>query len=313
MHGHRIDREIPAEEVELERAFLHHRQGGRLGVVFKAGCGHVHALVIRQDDRGGDELLMRAHSRLLAGGKGLGKLNAVALDHHVNVQVAHLKEQIAGKAAHRIGPHPEVLRGLAQLAQEQDQLAAQRVSHQPGDVAGALRSGLLVLMQQAARLAGRVMGEEMEQVSAGDHAAEPVLVLLAADDGNQPLPPGDDQLLNLSLSAAFRQRGNVGAHELAHRRVAELMGNGLLRRPPRNQAEQPLGPLAIGKVAHHRQHGDIVAGQHAAGLGAAHIRRDCQHRRRHQLARHRLRPDMAVKLLEQLLLRLEDALVCNHC
>src|SRR2546422_10440730 len=55
--GQRVDREVPAVKVGLDRTRVDRGQGGRVSVRFAPGGGHVQLETIREDDEGRAEIL----------------------------------------------------------------------------------------------------------------------------------------------------------------------------------------------------------------------------------------------------------------
>ena len=305
VHGHGVDGEVAAVQVELDRAVLHGRQGRRVLVVLEPGSGHVDPGVVGEDHRGGAELLVGVHRAVALFGQEFGEADAVALDDHVDVGVRHVQEQVADETAGHVGVIVQSGRGLADLAQQDDGRPRQHLSHDVGQVAGALHRRSFVAAQHIAAQGGRVVDQEAEQVGAGDHPHQ----ALAADHRDEPLAVADDQLLDVGQRAALRQGGDLGGHVVGHGQLAELVKDGLFRHPPGDHAEEPLGLAAALRVAagaHHRQHGDVVAGHQAVGLVDGHLRGDVDHRRAHQLAGHLLGADLLVEHPDQPFLGLGD-------
>ena len=131
LHRQGVDGEVAAVQVQLEAGELHHRQGGRGVVVFQAGGGHVQAEpACLEDDVGGAELLVGAHLHLRVQlPKAAGKGDAVALHHHVQIQVFPPEEQIAHRSAHQIGLEAQLSGRLAHLLEDGHDPPGQALAH----------------------------------------------------------------------------------------------------------------------------------------------------------------------------------------
>ena len=279
-------------------------------VVLEPGSGHVDPGVVGEDHRGGAEFLVGVDRAVALFGEEFGKADAVALDDDVDVGVAHVQEQVANKTAGHVGVVVQPGRGLADLPQQDDGRPRQHLGHDAGQVAGPLHRWPLVAAQHVAAQGGRVVDQQAEQVGAGDHAHE----ALVADHRDEPLAVADDQLLDVGERAALRQGGHLGGHVVGHGQMAELVEDRLLRHPPGDHAEEPLGQAAAlhaAAGADHRQDSDVVAGHEAVGLVDGHLRGDVDHRRTHQLAGHLLGADLLVEQPDQSLLGLGDGQVAD--
>jgi hypothetical protein len=98
----RVDREVPAIQVLLDRRKLNRRERPRRLVVFEPGRGDVEFDPVRERDHGGAELLVRLHPAAELLHEHAREGDAVALDHDVHVQVRHAQEKVPHDAAHKV-------------------------------------------------------------------------------------------------------------------------------------------------------------------------------------------------------------------
>ena len=101
-HGKRIDREVAAVEVFLDRGQLDGGQGGRRLVVFQPGRGDIDLEPARQHDHRGPELQMRLHAAAGLLDEHPGERDPVALDHDIDIEVRHMQEQVPDDAADEV-------------------------------------------------------------------------------------------------------------------------------------------------------------------------------------------------------------------
>ena len=101
-----IDGEVPAVKVHLDGAVFHDGQGPRGIVILGAGRGHIDFEAVREDNHRGLEFLEDPGPGPVAGGKGLGKGDAVTFDDQVHVQIILPDEQVPDKPPHHVSLEP---------------------------------------------------------------------------------------------------------------------------------------------------------------------------------------------------------------
>ena len=133
--GHRVDREVAAEEILADRRVLDRRQGRRRVVELGAGRHHVHSLVVSVEDDRGAELLVHPGAAVERVGQGAGQRDRIALDGDVDVEVGLAEQDVAH------GPADQVDAVVA-LADRGDGIEDRRQVLEPVELVGEDRSRL---------------------------------------------------------------------------------------------------------------------------------------------------------------------------
>ncbi len=166
--GHRVDREVAAEQVLPQRRALHRGQRARRRVVLGPRARDVDVQRPREHDHRGAETPVHLHSRAEPLRRRLGERHPVALDDDVHVEVGPAEQHVAHEAAHHVRAHPEVLGELADRPQRAEGLSGQQrfeVREEP--------LGRLAALLGHAAVEVRVAVLRPQHVLAGDDADEP--------------------------------------------------------------------------------------------------------------------------------------------
>ena len=188
---HRVDREVPAEEVLADRGVLDRRQRGRRVVELGARRDHVDALAVAVEHDRRAELLVRAHAAAERVGEGLRQRDRVALDRDVHVEAALAEQDVPDRAADEVD-------AVVRLAHRGHCLEHGRKTLELPELCGEADTGVL---PRSGRLA-----EGAEDVAAGHDADDPVL----SQDRNSSVTRGE-QSLELAERRCLSQ---VAAREL---------------------------------------------------------------------------------------------------
>src|SRR3989441_6024779 len=111
--GQRVDGEVPAVEVVLDRTRFDRGQGGRVNVGFAPGGGHVQLETIREDDEGRGEFLEDLQAGSVTVGQAPRESHRVALHGDVHVQVRLPQQEVTDQAADKIS---RCIHGVSQRA-----------------------------------------------------------------------------------------------------------------------------------------------------------------------------------------------------
>ena len=113
--GHRVDREVAAEEVLAQRGALDPGQRGRTVVELGAGRGHVDARPVAGDHDRGAELLVRDGPAAERRRERAAERDAVPLDGDVEIEGRLVQEDVADGAADEVDALERAGRGLRGL------------------------------------------------------------------------------------------------------------------------------------------------------------------------------------------------------
>ena len=102
--GHRVDREVPAEEVVFDRARRDGRKRARGLVRLRARCDDVDPLVVAVEDDGGAELVVRPHAPGECFRERSREGDRVAFDGDVDVEARLSEQDVPHGAADEVHP-----------------------------------------------------------------------------------------------------------------------------------------------------------------------------------------------------------------
>ena len=157
-HGHRVDREVAAEEVLADRRVLDARERGRRVVELRPRRDDVDSLVLAVEDDRGAELPVRPHPPVERIGEAPRELDRVALDRDVDVEVRLAEQDVPHRPADEID-------AVVGLADRGDRLEGALEVLEPRELGGQARLDL--------GLGRRLLPERAQDVAARDDAHEP--------------------------------------------------------------------------------------------------------------------------------------------
>ncbi len=218
--GHRVDREVAAEEVLPDRRVLDARKRRRRVVELGAGGDDVDPLLVAVENNGGAELPMRAYAAAESVCEREGELDRIALDRDVDVEALLPQEDVANGAADEI----DAVRVLADGA---DRFEGRCEPSQPRQLVSKALLGRGALAGDRAQRA--------QEVAPSDDSGD----VLVAEDRDSPLTRAREHTLQLGERRVLAGGGDARAHDPLHRRVREAVADRLVEILTRDDADQP--------------------------------------------------------------------------